>query len=124
MVFMTVRSLGSFFRTFSYSVMAFGNLPCCTNFSAALRTFCLLKPKPKAIRLRTPTLLTAREPFRLGEFADYLITDRHFGTYQQMVFRTRAIVRLGRQNRMVTNGYQKGVYNRVTLGTGVAFAGL
>lgn len=27
-----------------------------------------------------------------------------------MVFRTRVIVRLGRQNRMVTKGYQKGVY--------------
>jgi hypothetical protein len=31
-----------------------------------------------------------------------------------MVFRTRVIVRLGTQNRMVTKGYRKGVYDRVT----------
>ena len=30
--------------------------------------------------------------------------------------RTRAIVRLDTQNRMVTKGYQKGVYDRVTKG--------
>ena len=30
----TVRSLGSFFRTFSYSEMAFCSLPCWTYFSA------------------------------------------------------------------------------------------
>ena len=30
-----------------------------------------------------------------------------------VVFRTRVIVRLGTQNRMVTKGYRKGVYNRV-----------
>src|ERR1700690_1311985 len=34
--------------------MAFCILPCWTYFSAALRTFCLLNPKPNAIRLRTP----------------------------------------------------------------------
>src|SRR5215471_13454625 len=48
-VLVTVRSLASFLRIFSYSAMAFCSLPCCTNFSAALRTFCLLKPKPNAI---------------------------------------------------------------------------
>ena len=32
-----------------------------------------------------------------------------------MVFRTRVIVRLGTQNRMVTKGYRKGVYDRVAL---------
>jgi hypothetical protein len=32
-----------------------------------------------------------------------------------MVFRTRVIVRRGTQNRMVTKGYRKGVYDRVTL---------
>ncbi len=32
-----------------------------------------------------------------------------------MVFRTRVIVRLGTQNRMVTKGYRKGVYEWVTL---------
>lgn len=35
-----------------------------------------------------------------------------------MVFRTRVIVRLGKQNRMVTNGYRKGVYDRVTMEIG------
>src|ERR1700723_42311 len=50
-VFATVRSLSSCLRIFSYSAMAFCSLPCCTNFSAALRTFCLLKPKPNAIGL-------------------------------------------------------------------------
>src|SRR5258707_2698663 len=49
MVLLTVRSLVSCFRTFSYSAMAFCSLHCWTNFSAALRTFCLLKPKPNAI---------------------------------------------------------------------------
>src|SRR5713226_10598342 len=34
--------------------MALGSLPCWTYFSAALRTFCLLNPKPNAIRVRTP----------------------------------------------------------------------
>jgi len=38
------------------------------------------------------------------------------------MIRTRVIVRLGRQNRMVTKGYQKGVYDRVTKGTGVSDA--
>src|SRR6266852_7154599 len=54
MVLETVSSLGSALRTFSYSAMAFCSLPCWTNFSAALRAFCLLKPKPNAIRLLTP----------------------------------------------------------------------
>src|SRR5882762_8149846 len=54
MVLETVSSLGSALRTFSYSAMALGSLPCWTNFSAALRAFCLLKPKPNAIRLLTP----------------------------------------------------------------------
>ena len=34
----------------------------------------------------------------------------------EMAVRTRAIVRLRVENRMVTKGYQKGVYVRVTLG--------
>jgi hypothetical protein len=33
-------------------------------------------------------------------------------------YRTRPIVRLDVMNRMVTKGYQKGVYERVTKGTG------
>src|SRR5580704_16258263 len=53
-VLFTVRSLGSALRIFSYSAMALGSLPCWTNFSAVLRTFCLLKPKPNAIRVQTP----------------------------------------------------------------------
>jgi hypothetical protein len=38
-------------------------------------------------------------------------------TYRQMADRTRPIVRLEVMNRMVTKGYQKGVYRRVTKGT-------
>jgi len=38
-------------------------------------------------------------------------------TYWQMAVRTRPIVRLGVMNRMVTKGYRKGVYERVTKGT-------
>ena len=43
----------------------------------------------------------------------------------KMAFRTRPIVRPDVTNRMVTNGYRKGVYERVTKGTtpkGVMFA--
>src|SRR3954454_2886894 len=54
MVLETVSSLGSALSTFSYSPMAFCSLPCWTNFSAALRAFCLLKPNPNAISLLTP----------------------------------------------------------------------
>src|SRR5580704_16149179 len=39
--------------------MAFCSLPCWTNFSAALSTFCLLKPNPNAIEVWTPA------PFQL-----------------------------------------------------------
>ena len=39
---------------------------------------------------------------------------RHHAPCQEMVFRTRVIVRRGTQNRMVTKGYRKGVYDRVT----------
>jgi hypothetical protein len=37
-------------------------------------------------------------------------------SYLEMAGRTRAIVRLGGANRMVTKGYRKGVYERVTKG--------
>ena len=40
------------------------------------------------------------------------------GHTRKMVLRTRPIVRLDTQNRMVTKGYQKGVYDRVTEGIG------
>jgi len=36
---------------------------------------------------------------------------------KNMVLSDRVIVRLGCQNCMVTKGYQKGVYERVTSGT-------
>src|SRR5271167_743879 len=38
--------------------------------------------------------------------------------YRKMAVRTRPIVRLGVIDRMVTKGYRKGVYERVTKGTG------
>src|SRR5579863_779863 len=119
MVFATVRSLGSFFATFSYSVMAFCSLPCWTNFSAALRTFCLLKPNPNAIEVRTPAPFSSwsENPSGAGEFAGGSTPPRHLPTLREMVLRTRVIVRLGSQNRMVTKGYRKGVYDRVTMGT-------
>jgi len=37
-----------------------------------------------------------------------------------MAGRTKAIVRLEEWNRVVTKGYQKGVYERITLGIRVA----
>src|SRR5882724_6445024 len=40
------------------------------------------------------------------------------GHTRKMVLRTRPIVRPDTQNRMVTKGYQKGVYDRVTEGIG------
>src|SRR5258706_9714442 len=42
--------------------MAFCSLPCWTNFSAVPRSFCLLKPKPNAIEVRTPALIPAERP--------------------------------------------------------------
>src|ERR1019366_5416980 len=62
MVLLTVRSLGSFLRTLSYSAMAFCSLPCWTNFSAALRAFCLLKPKPNAIKCADSRLFPVERP--------------------------------------------------------------
>ena len=49
-------------RILSYSAMAFCSLPCWTNFSAALRTFCLLKPKPNAIGFADSSLISRRTP--------------------------------------------------------------
>src|SRR6476661_10125873 len=74
MVLETVSSLGSALRTFSYSAMAFCSLPCWTNFSAALRAFCLLKPKPNAICLLTPGTVRLPEIIFLGNRADRLAT--------------------------------------------------
>src|SRR5882724_13506235 len=116
MVLETVSSLGSALRTFSYSAMALGSLPCWTNFSAALRAFCLLKPKPNAIRLLTPApgLFPARKHLRekvhrrVGHPTGHVCR-----SLRGMVFRTRVIVRRVTKNRMVTKGYRKGVYDRV-----------
>src|SRR6185437_12694366 len=65
MVLRTVRSLGSAFTTFSYSVMALCSLPCWMWRSAAASTFALLNPKPKAIDSRTPSHTTARTTFQV-----------------------------------------------------------
>src|SRR6202022_898233 len=125
MVLETVSSLGSALRTFSYSAMAFCSLPCWTNFSAELSAFCLLKPKPNAIGLRTPApvhlppeniFLTEGPPTDSPSDRSCLPINRG------MVFRTRPIVRRGTENRMVTKGYRKGVYERVTQGTSLAQA--
>src|ERR1019366_1104160 len=110
MVLLTVRSLGSFLRTLSYSAMAFCSLPCWTNFSAALRIFCLLKPKPKAIGLRTPAFFppNARDfrqrcrtgPNLAGRFPDETPQTAQPGS------RSKVIVRLGRVSPMVTDDYR------------------
>src|SRR4029077_2933909 len=118
MVFRTVKSRGSALRIFSYSAMAFCSLPCWTYFSAALRTFCLLKPKPNAIRVRTPASSRRRsahetwEPRQTGRKQAALGSAPH-GTASL----TKAIVRRVTRIRMVTKGYRKGVYDRVTEGT-------
>src|SRR5215472_12896472 len=79
-VLRTVRSLGSFLMIFSYSEMAFCSLPCWTNFSAALSTFCLLNPKPNAMRLRTPLiLLTRAERLQNLETQKQVQISRHAG---------------------------------------------
>src|SRR5437870_4438858 len=94
--------------------MAFCNFPCWTHFSAALRTFCLLNPKPNAIKLRTPApcFLGRRETndhptagLRAYPSADSgQAWDGHSDT---------VIVRLDSPISMVTKGYQKGVYEWV-----------
>src|ERR1019366_4461703 len=89
MVLLTVRSLGSFLRTFSYSAMAFCSLPCWTNFSAALRAFCLLKPKPNAIKCADSSLFPVERP-----------------PTTQLGSRSKVIVRLGRTSPMVTDDYR------------------
>src|SRR4029077_9143014 len=108
MVFLTVRSLASCFRTLSYSAMAFCNFPCWTNFSAELRTFCLLKPKPNAISFSDSRV----RAFRRACGTDGQLRGGHWvkprDGRSDMV-----IVRLASQIRMVTKGYRRGVYDRV-----------
>src|ERR1035438_8577681 len=114
---LTVRSLLSCFRTLLYSAMAFCSLPCWTNFSAALRTFCLLKPKLNAIGVRTPALFPAECWAICARVAERVELppgnsrtkhrDRAIGTASNL------IVRPGIVRPMVTDdyrGYQKGVY--------------
>jgi hypothetical protein len=56
----------------------------------------------------------ARKPAHRLVYGKWTIPTRPL-TYREMFFRTRVIVRLGLQNRMVTKGYRKGVYEWVTL---------
>src|SRR5579864_1064581 len=58
-VFRMFRSLGSSLMIFSYSLMAFCSLPCCTAFSAAASTFVLLNPNPRAIARLLPELYSS-----------------------------------------------------------------
>src|SRR5579864_9191845 len=97
--------------------MAFCSLPCWTYFSAALRTFCLLKPKPNAIKVRTPAFPRRRSAHESWERRRSGLNGPPRPLPGGIVGPTRAIVRLVTQNRMVTKGYQKGVYDRVTEGT-------
>src|ERR1700756_430230 len=97
--------------------MAFCSLPCWTYFSAALRTFCLLKPKPNAIKVRTPAFPRRRSAHESWERRRSGLNGPPRRLPGGIVGPTRAIVRLVTENRMVTKGYQKGVYDRVTEGT-------
>src|SRR5271157_833223 len=115
-VLVTVRSLASFLRIFSYSEMAFGSLPCWTYFSALARTFCLLKPN-SAIRVRTPdpglnTKPAEREGVAPGYRFRAVISP--IGGWLAGQGHCKAWV----MNRMVTKGYRKGVYEWVTKGMG------
>src|ERR1700719_4576768 len=96
--------------------MAFCSLPCWTYFSAALRTFCLLNPKPNAIGTNSSpwSYRGSYEPF-LGSIPGK--TSAAIPDAVEMAGRTKPIVRLDMANRMVTKGYQKGVYKWVTKGT-------
>src|ERR1700757_2356535 len=97
--------------------MAFCSLPCWTYFSAALRTFCLLKPNPNAIKGRTPAFPRRRSAHESWERPRSGLNGPPRRLPGGIVGPTRAIVRLVTENRMVTKGYQKGVYDRVTEGT-------
>src|SRR5436305_2627748 len=115
-VLVTVRSLASFLRTFSYSEMAFCSLPCWTYFSALANTFCLLKPN-NAIRASNSRPWSSPKTFDTEPDASRGKLLRSTGReghpqYRQMADRTRPIVRPDRGEGMVTKGYQKGVYRR------------
>src|ERR1700746_560445 len=97
--------------------MAFCSLPCWTYFSAALRTFCLLKPKPNAIRVRTPASPRRRSAHETWEPRQTGRKQAALGSPRPRDSITNAIVRRVTRIRMVTKGYRKGVYDRVTEGT-------
>jgi len=66
--------------------------------------------------VRTPAPGLDREPAHSSwEVSPEKVLKANFPT-AEMAGRTRPIVRLDRVNRMVTKGYQKGVYERVTNG--------
>src|SRR5258708_28685972 len=109
MVLLTVRSLVSCLRTFSYSAMAFCSLPCWTNFSAALRTFCLLNPKPNAIRCADSSLFPAERPRYTAapnRSEPRREIPRRNSANRQPGWRSKVIVRPGRVSPMVTDDYQ------------------
>src|SRR5215510_1359587 len=99
--------------------MAFCNLPCWTYFSAALRTFCLLNPKPKAIIGADSSFLTRRRSAHLTwkQSTVGLMHSPRKNRSGRTRRRPKAVVRRVTQIRMVTKGYRKGVYVRVTEGT-------
>src|SRR5580704_16317011 len=99
--------------------MAFWSLPCWTYFSALAKVFCLLKPN-NAIECELRNLVLNPKCFdlyrrRWGPFSGYRVSPVNL-SYRRMTGRTRPIVRPDVMNRMVTKGYQKGVYERVTKG--------
>src|SRR5271169_1678483 len=121
MVLLTVRSLASCFRTLSYSAMAFCSLPCWTNFSAALRTFCLLKPKPNAIGVRTPAFTPPnardfRQRCRTGRTSPGI--PRRDTANRAGGSRSKVIVRPGTRVPMVTDDYRGLPKGRVRPGYG------
>src|ERR1700686_504619 len=111
-VLLTVRSLGSCLRTLSYSAMAFCSLPCWTNFSAALRTFCLLKPKPNAIKcadssLFPPSLHYLQKSSQRAAFEPRREIPGKTPQYLDISgWRSTVIVRPHRVSSMVTDDYR------------------
>src|SRR5208337_1761898 len=110
MVLLTVRSLASLLRIFSYSAMAFCSLPCWTNFSAALRIFCLLKPKPNAIGcgLQPFTRRTRAHSASVAERVRTSPGDSQAKPRQphKARLRSKVIVRPGTGSAMVTDDYR------------------
>ena len=94
-------------------MIAFGNLPCWTNFSAALRTFCLLEAKTKRHKSADSSSGSLpRQNHILLPHESSVQVDHSIGiapSIRRWSLRDKGvIVRLGTQNRMVTKGYRKG----------------